>query len=297
MQIPFELGKKPNGEPFYYVPVNLSTQSESVFIYGTDEDVKTRLIENIVSKTIDQENAIWILFGHNVGYYFDIQHYKVPFKLANRKTMAEYFQWYSKEEDIYNLVWERMRKEQNPSKSKMIDTLNYFIQKFGVQSIQKEILKSFDKIEFNEYSDFGMRLKNAIEQKDSQIFSFDYTCERSKTLVSFIIEEIRKVVKNMRLKGNGNHVCILCDHSQWLGKSLRTRRSMHDAVFSWGRTFKVTRFIVERGNSKTTQLLQDTLDEKGSYGMVFETVDDKINHVNRISVKKNGIEIYYNITL
>lgn len=290
MKVRYQIGIDENNIPVFYFPSESSNQSESVFIYGKDEKIKDDVISLIMKKSIKIEKSIWIIFCKNIGQNFIIDNLKIPIKYTTGKAMMEFFDWEEMDKCIYDLSLNKFKKRSTRNLQILDSIIKETCKEFSSNQSYTKISPCIDLLTTDEYSDFGRCLIKSIQSQSSHIISLSYINDKIMGLLSFIIDEIRSILNFAKLKSKEikNPICFLCDQSQIISRSLLIRNSLHDIVFCWGRTLKISRYIIERNDKiSITSILRDGVDFDGSYSMVMQCNDGKINYVNRIQSTQN----------
>jgi len=304
----FQIGiQKTTNIPIYYSPSPNPNNPECVYIYGKNEEMKNTLLSKIISHGIEKEHMIWILFGSNLGKQYKIVDYKIPIIFANENNFREYYVALNSfnqqqqqqqnnditEIDIYSLVYD-LYIANKVTKKTFFSTLQKKAQEFNLPFSFLEYI--YSNIIFDRYSDFGTELYSKISTNTSYIFSFSYTDPYDYIKCAFIFRELRSIIKYSRLKHYNIHIGIICDNAQWLSQSVYTLREIHDVLFSWGRTFNVSRFIVQRENEAISKLISEPITNEnlknGIFSMIFYTDDTTFSYLNRCNIIKKKFITY-----
>jgi hypothetical protein len=305
----FQIGTQSDSTPVYYTPSKNPNMAESVLIYGDNEQLKTDIITKIIKHGIGSEKMIWIVFGQNIGgYVYNLDEYKIPISFANGKVLKEYFGWREmgesdldeqnqditiSEYDVYTLAYDKYYKD-GLNKEQFVEYITTKCEQYEMSL--SNLMPAIEMLSFSRYSKFGNKLKQHIENKKPTVFSFPYLDAENYIKTISILNEIRTVTKYTRVQEYDIHIGIVFDHAEQTSTSILMRSTIHDMLLSWGRTYKTSRFIIQRGEIQMPELLNDEIDQTkdGVYSMIFQAKKDGFDYLNRInSSKKTGEYDYW----
>lgn len=345
----FLLGKTISNKPILYQPSPLLTQSESILIQGNNIALNFDITTKIILQSIHNEPISWIyihsfenkhtfenLIQYDIpsyNYYFiqklpffsnQIQ-YLIPLRFIQKEEFIK-FARISIEKEYRNICGDLFHDIRASLIEKSITFLtfenfnlafDFEIKKNNEKTIYFQMIKnSFNQMKQYLTEDYNSNifkqiLSNYIDKKNG-IYHIYLPLEKPTSFcIPIIITELKSIYTKELHRYMNNLIGIVIDDINMMTKDYSIYNALYNLLFSWGRTYKITRILICNDIELTSHMFedecfnQDILNEinnkdlsgydtnfrsLGTYNMIFYTSEDipLFSYINKFLIDSNN---------